>query len=67
VGLTTSDPLDIGNVGSGLYMRDPSDGGTGTEVVTSGLSASNAEDWVVYQDINRCIGIVVDWLRSVTD
>jgi len=39
-------------------MRDPSDGGYGTHVLNSFLSASNAMDWTVYSDSNRCGGRV---------
>jgi hypothetical protein len=35
-------------------LRDPSDGGTGTNVLASTLSNSNAEDWKLIKDGDRC-------------
>jgi hypothetical protein len=42
-----------------LCLRDPSNGGTGTAVLESSPSASNAEDWNVISDSGRCPNSVV--------
>jgi hypothetical protein len=43
--LLSSFTFDLQNDDSGLYMRDPSDGGTGTTVESSAFTTSNSEDW----------------------
>lgn len=45
---------DLCDGGPGLCLRDPSNGGTGTPVLTSTLSSSNAEDWKMILDTGRC-------------
>ena len=44
---------------SGLCLRDPSDGGTGTSVLASTDTNSNAEDWQLVRDTGRCANALV--------
>jgi hypothetical protein len=55
--LLTNFTYDLQNDYSALYMRDPSDGGTGTTVESSNFTTSNAEDWV-NQTAGTCGGVV---------
>lgn len=55
--LTAIASSDWGNYVTGLFWRDPSDGGAGTNILDSYQSNSNAEDWTVQTD-PRCGGQV---------
>jgi hypothetical protein len=56
--LDASSPVNLCDAGNFLCMRDPSDGGTGTHIVTSALNGSNAEEWEIHEDTRCPFGLV---------